>query len=209
MVLSGNTFENASSGQLVFGTYLSGTDWTHFASTLKSSNNTWYDPATANAFKIVNGHIVGFPRGSPPSRLTTPPCGSSPPPHPQSACKAPPPAYADFNVNLDTNNYTMASGKAVATIHVNSFGYGPVTLKAEGMPSRRQRHSQPNQPDQRHRHADLQFYNNRGGANRADYALRSQRLARAQRNILSTRKSTVVLASINEDIYTSSTFRTQ
>jgi len=35
MVLSGNTFENTAPGQLVFGTYLSGTDWTQFASTLK------------------------------------------------------------------------------------------------------------------------------------------------------------------------------
>ena len=51
MVLSGNTFENAGPGQLVFGTYLGGTDWTLFASTLNSSNNTWYDPNTANAFK--------------------------------------------------------------------------------------------------------------------------------------------------------------
>ena len=29
----------------------------------------------------------------------------------------------------------MASGKAVATVRVNSFGYGPVALKAEGMPA--------------------------------------------------------------------------
>src|SRR5579862_2835134 len=60
MVLSGNTFLNATPGQLVFGTYLSGTDWTLFASTLKSSNNTWYDPNTSSSFKIVNGHVVGM-----------------------------------------------------------------------------------------------------------------------------------------------------
>jgi len=52
-----------------------------------------------------------------------------------AACKAPAPGYADFNLNLDSNNYTMAAGKVVATVRVNSFGYGPVTLKAEGMPS--------------------------------------------------------------------------
>ena len=52
-----------------------------------------------------------------------------------NACSAPSPAYADFTINVDSNNYTTSSGKAVATVHVNSFGYGPVTLKAEGMPA--------------------------------------------------------------------------
>jgi hypothetical protein len=54
---------------------------------------------------------------------------------PVTACSAPAPTYTDFTVNLDSNNYTMAAGKAVATIRVNSFGYGPVSLKAEGMPA--------------------------------------------------------------------------
>ena len=35
MVLSGNTIANASAGQLMFGPYLSGGDWSGFASTLK------------------------------------------------------------------------------------------------------------------------------------------------------------------------------
>ena len=135
MVLSGNTFQNATPGQLVFGTYLGGNDWTMFASTLNSNNNTWYDPNTASSFKIVNGRVVGMAAWQSAvqtdySSVWQPPTTSA-----LNACAAPAPAYADFNISLDNNNYTMASGKAVATVQVNSFGYGPVTLTAEGMPA--------------------------------------------------------------------------
>jgi len=135
MVLSGNTFQNAGLGQLVFGTYLSGTDWTQFASTLNSSNNTWYDPNTSSSFKIVNGQIVGLSAWQSAVQTDYSSVWQAPATSAVNACSAPSPAYADFNFNVDSNNYTMASGKAVATVRVNSFGYGPVTLQAEGMPA--------------------------------------------------------------------------
>ena len=135
MVLSGNTFENASTGQLVFGTYLSGTDWTQFASTLNASANTWYDPGTVNSFKVVNGHIVALAAWQSTVQTDYSSVWQLPAATPVTACAAPAPTYPDFTVNLDSNNYTMAAGKAVATIRVNSFGYGPVSLKAEGMPA--------------------------------------------------------------------------
>ena len=135
MVLTGNTFLDASPGQLVFGTYLSGTDWTKFTSTLKSSNNTWYDPVTANVFKIPNGKIVALPGFQSAVQTDFTSVWQAPATSPVTACTAPKPAYADFSVNLDNDNYTMSAGKAVATVRVNSFGYGAVTLTAEGMPS--------------------------------------------------------------------------
>jgi Right handed beta helix region len=135
MVLTGNTFANASQGQFLFGTYLGGNDWTLFASTLNASNNTWYDPNTASAFKIVNGHILALSAWQSAMQTDYSSLWQAPATSPVSACAAPAPTYADFNINLDTNNYTMAAGKAVATVRVNSFGYGPVSLKAEGMPS--------------------------------------------------------------------------
>ncbi len=134
MVLTGNTFQNASSGQLAFGTYLSGSDWTQFASTLKSSSNTWYDPATPNAFKIVNGKVVSHSAFQSAVQTDYSSAWQVPAKSPVTACKAPAPSYTDFNVNVDSNTYTMSAGKAVTTVRVNSFGYGPVTLKAEGMP---------------------------------------------------------------------------
>jgi hypothetical protein len=134
MVLSGNTFENSSTGQLVFGTYLGGNDWTMFASTLKSSSNTWFDPNTASAFKIVNGHLVGLNAFQSAVQTDYDSVWQIPSTSPATPCAAPASTYADFNVNLDNNHYAFAAGKAVATVHVNSFGSGPVTLSAKGMP---------------------------------------------------------------------------
>jgi len=135
MVVTGNTLVNASPSQFVFGTYLTGTDWTQFISTLKSSNNTWYDPATANAFKILNGKLVSLPTFQSAVQTDFTSVWQAPATSPVTACAAPKPAFADFSVNLNNDNYTMAAGKVVATVRVNSFGSGPVTLKAEGMPS--------------------------------------------------------------------------
>ncbi len=134
-VLSGNTFENAKSGQLVFGTYLGGNDWTQFASTLNSSNNTWYDPTTSSSFKIVNGHVVGLSAWQSAVQTDYTSAWQVPAASPVAACSAPKPSFADFAINLDSGTYKMASGKAVATVRVNSFGFGPVSLKAEGMPA--------------------------------------------------------------------------
>ena len=55
-----NTFQNAGAGQYTFATFLSGNDWTAFASTLSSNNNHWYDPNTATSFKIPNGKLVNL-----------------------------------------------------------------------------------------------------------------------------------------------------
>ncbi len=59
-VLTGNTFEDARSGQQVFGTYLSGGDWSDFANSLVASGNKWYNPATASAFKLPSNHVTNF-----------------------------------------------------------------------------------------------------------------------------------------------------
>jgi len=135
MVLSGNTFQNASSGQLVFGTYLGGTDWTQFASTLKASNNTWYDPTAANSFKIPNGKIVNLAGWQSAVQTDYSSVWKTPATSPASYCTVPAPSYTDFSVNLDSNSYTMSAGKAVATARVNSFGYGTVKLQVSGLPS--------------------------------------------------------------------------
>jgi hypothetical protein len=135
MVLSGNTFQAASTGQLVFGTYLSGGDWSGFASTLKASSDHWHDPNTPNSFKIPNGKLVNLAGwqnavGTDSDSDWAPPVTSS-----AAACAAPQPAFVDFNVNVDNRIYTMASGKTVVNVQVNSFGSGPVTLSATGLPS--------------------------------------------------------------------------
>jgi len=135
MTLSGNTFQNASSGQLVFGTYLGGADWTQFASTLKASNNTWYDPNTPNAFKIVNGQVVNLAAWQSAVQTDYSSTWKAPATSPSSYCTAPTPAFSDFRVTVDSNNYTMSAAKAVVTARVASFGYGTVGLTISGLPS--------------------------------------------------------------------------
>jgi Right handed beta helix region len=135
MVLTGNAFQNASSGQLVFGTYLGGNDWTQFATTLNAGNNTWYDPATANSFKIVNGKIVNLAGWQSAVQTDYSSVWKSPAASPASYCTAPTPTYTDFRVTVESNNYAMSGAKAVATARVTSFGYGTVSLRLTGVPA--------------------------------------------------------------------------
>ena len=134
MVVSGNTFVSAALGQHVFGTYLSGTDWSDFANTLNASNNTWFDMITPNSFRIVNGKNVNLGGWQAATGTDYTSTWASPATSPVGACTAPSTSYPDFNVNLDNRVYTMSSGKATATVHVNSFGYGAVSLSVSGMP---------------------------------------------------------------------------
>ncbi len=135
LVLSGNTFQDTSTGQLVFGTYLGGSDWTSFWTTLQAGNNTWYHAATTNAFKIPNGKLVNIAGwqsavSSDYSSTWAPPVTS-----PVAACTAPTPSLVDFSVSVDNRAYTMSAGKAVANLNLNSFGNGPVSLRVAGVPS--------------------------------------------------------------------------
>jgi len=135
MVLTGNTFMAAQAGQYVFGTYLSGSDWTSFANTLNAGNNIWYDPTTASSFKIVNGKYVNLSGWQAATGTDYTSQWAVPSTSPVAACAAPTPSYADFQVNMDNRTYTMSSGKAVATARVSSFGYGAVGLRVTGMPA--------------------------------------------------------------------------
>lgn len=133
--LTGNTFQDASGSQMVFGTYLSGTDWSQFATTLTTSGNTWYNPATTTAFKVPNGKFVNLAGWQSTVQNDYSSVWQLPSVSPAVACAAPAPSFTDFNVVLDNNTYTMSAAKAVATARVNSFGYGTVNLKVSGLPS--------------------------------------------------------------------------
>jgi len=133
-VVSGNTFVSAAAGQYVFGTYLSGSDWTDFANTLNASNNTWYDLVTPNSFRIVNGKNVNLSGWQAATGTDYTSRWASPATSPVAACSAPTASYPDFQVNLDNRAYAMSSGKAVATANVSSFGYGAVSLSVTGLP---------------------------------------------------------------------------
>jgi len=135
MVVTGNSFVSAQVGQYVFGTYLSGSDWTSFANTLNAGNNTWYDLNTPNSFKIVNGKTVNLNGWQSATGTDYTSQWAAPATSAIAACTAPAPSYADFQVNLDNRTYTMSAGKAVATARVSSFGFGAVSLRVTGMPT--------------------------------------------------------------------------
>jgi len=135
LTVTGNVFEDASSGQLVFGTYLSGYDWSHFANTLNAGDNTWYDPFTSNAFKITLNKYVNLSGwqnavGTDFSSSWSPPAFD-----PSAACGVPTPSYGDFTINVDNQQYQMTSSGAVVTIRVASFVGSWVSLAATGIPS--------------------------------------------------------------------------
>jgi Right handed beta helix region len=60
MVMTGNVFVDANSGQHLFGTYLSSGAFYDYKSTLNAGSNRWYDPHTASAFELLNGSKVDF-----------------------------------------------------------------------------------------------------------------------------------------------------
>ncbi len=135
MVLQGNTILDGASGQFGFGTYLTGTDWTQFATTLTAGSNSWYDPATTTSFKLVNGQkadLAGWQAGVGTDYSSA---WTSPATSPVVACAPPSPTFKDFNIDADNRTYTMTSGKATSALHVNSFGYGAVNLRVSGVPT--------------------------------------------------------------------------
>lgn len=134
-VLSGNSFIDNTSGQFVFGTYLSGSDWTDFTSKLKSDNNTWFDPNTTEAFQIENGKTVDLPGWQAATGADYNSQWAAPESSPASTCTPPAASYPDFNVSLDSGSYAMSSGVATATVRVNSFDFGTVNLSVSGLPS--------------------------------------------------------------------------
>jgi Right handed beta helix region len=135
MVLNGNTIEDGGSGQAVLGTYLDSSDWWQFTSTLISDYNQWYDPATTNAFRIVDGEYISLwtwqsGYGMDENSYWSPPSVS-----PAAACAAPPASYPDFQAVINSGSIYLTNGWGTATVNVRSFGYGPVTLWLEGLPA--------------------------------------------------------------------------
>jgi hypothetical protein len=134
-VLTGNTFENAGSGQNVFGTYLAGNDWTQFAATLNAGSNKWYDPTTSSNFKIVNGKAVTLGGWQSATGTDYSSSWAKPSTSPAGACGIPTTSYPDFAVYFSRESYSMSGGTATASLHVNSYSYGTVSLWFTGLPS--------------------------------------------------------------------------
>ena len=134
-VISGNAIQNASPGQELFGTYLTGNDWWQFSNHISAWGNTWYDPASTTSFILANGKhadLSGWQAATGSDYNSSWSAYSSSQP---AACNAPAPDYNDFWVALNRPSYSMSGGHATAQIRLESFGYGPVHLSLTGLPN--------------------------------------------------------------------------
>ena len=134
-VLTSNNFEDASSGQHVFGTYLGGTDWSDFANSLSASGNRWYDPSTAYSFMLPSGHLVDLTGWQSAVGTDYSSYWSTPSSSPVGACAIPSQSYTDFAVNLNSESYSMSGGHASIGIKIANYSYGTVSLSVSGLPS--------------------------------------------------------------------------
>ncbi|MGI8771305.1 MAG: right-handed parallel beta-helix repeat-containing protein [Acidobacteriaceae bacterium] len=130
---SNNVFEDAGSRQYVFGTYMMGSDWTPFASTLRSNNNSWYDAATPAAFAMPGKHmdLAGW-RGA-----TGQDSASvwSAPSTVAKICAVPAPSVADFHLSAEGKSYATSRGQATIGLTVKPLGTSTVSLKTGDLPS--------------------------------------------------------------------------
>ena len=132
-VLTSNNFQDATSGQHVFGTYLGGSDWSSFANSLNASGNHWYNPTTTSSFLLPAGHLTNFSGWK--SAVGTDYSSYWSSASVSGACAIPSQSYTDFAVNLNSQGYSMSSGHATIGIKVANYGYGTVNLSISGLPS--------------------------------------------------------------------------
>jgi hypothetical protein len=132
-VLTSNNFQATTSGQHVFGTYLSGSDWSDFAYSLVATGNHWYNPSTAYSFVLPSAHTVNFAGWK--SAVGTDYGSYWALTSVSSGCGIPGQSYTDFAVNLDRESYSMSAGHVSIGVRVANFGYGTVNLSVSGLPS--------------------------------------------------------------------------
>ena len=128
-----NVFQNSTPGQTLFGTYLTGDDWTAFTTTLQSSGNIWYDPARTDRFTLpVNKYVdlSGFQNAT--GQDTSSTFASSAVP---AGCIVPATDYKDYTLSTDDRVYKMAAGKITINLAVQSYGWGIVYLGGLVLPA--------------------------------------------------------------------------
>ena len=135
LTLTNNTIEDTFWPQNLFGTYLTGWDWTEFATTLSASNNRWYDPNNQWAFKLPNNKFVTLGSWKSAINADWTSYWSLPPTSPSGPCWVPWTSFPDFAVNLNSEAVWMYKGSASTGVRVNNFGYGTVNMWVTGLPS--------------------------------------------------------------------------
>ena len=136
--LENNTFTAVGAGQLIFNTYLAGTDWSEFADSLHSANNDWFDAANSMAFGLPGGKHVNAASWQSMAGDTTSSWQLST--VPANACAIPAASYPDFSLSAHDaasyiSSFVMSNGALAIPLQVRSFGFGTVQLSVSGVPS--------------------------------------------------------------------------
>ncbi|MGC2216027.1 MAG: MBG domain-containing protein [Silvibacterium sp.] len=136
--LENNTFTAVGAGQLIFNTYLSGTDWSEFAGSLHSADNDWFDAANSMAFGLPGGKHVNSASWQSMADDTSSSWQLSS--VPANACAIPAATYPDFSLSAHDaasyiSSFVMSNGALAIPLQVRSFGFGTVQLSATGLPA--------------------------------------------------------------------------
>ena len=136
MKLHYNNFIGVGTGQYVFNTYTSGTEWSKFVNSLSSYSNHWYNASRTSDFGIPGGKSTTLSGW----RSMTHQDGSSSWSSASASCGGPSSVYPDFqllahNAAAWVSSYTMSGGRVSIPLQVRSFNYGTVHLSVSGLPS--------------------------------------------------------------------------
>jgi hypothetical protein len=130
---TGNTLEAVGSQQVFSDSYLGGTDWTLFQTTLNSNKNTWWNGTTSTAFVVPVSQIhpfSGWQTVTGQDSLSN----WSKPADQTAACAAT--SAADYWLLVDNPGQTLsAAGNAVFSLQMLPFGgqQGTANLSVDGI----------------------------------------------------------------------------
>jgi hypothetical protein len=130
--MSGNVIVDGASGQSVFSTYMSGTDWSLFVNSLTSDRNTWYDARTSTPFVLPGRKFTSLSGW----RSTTGQDWNSTFQSASTNCSTPAPAVPAFYLYSDKARASVTAGSSTSFgLKVVPFGFtGTVYLSAVGLP---------------------------------------------------------------------------
>ncbi len=136
--LENNAFTAVGSGQMIFNTYLSGTDWSTFVDSLHSADNDWFDAANPVVFGLPDRKYVNAASWQSMAADTTSSWQLSS--APANACAIPAASYPDFSLSAHDaaayiSSFVMSNGALAIPLQVRSFGFGTVQLSVSGVPS--------------------------------------------------------------------------
>ena len=138
LTLTQNVIEGTASSQQVFSdSYLDGSDWTAFQTTLASNNNTWWNASNTSAFLVPSpnpGTSLSFSGWQSATGQDSSSTFAAPPGSPGAACSVTPEA-PDYWFIIDNGSQTLTpAGTAVFNVSVIPFSFsGTVNLSFDGI----------------------------------------------------------------------------